>query len=89
MFKKYLEQTGIAMAFQVVFAEILDKKVDENKVFSYTAMRLRQIGEDLEKIKLVRKCLFRANDEATDSSLIHSVIFIKIITIKTEPLNQN
>lgn len=47
MFKKYLEQTGIAMAFQVIFAEILDKKVEEQKVFSYTAMRLRQIGEDL------------------------------------------
>lgn len=41
------------MAFQVIFAEILDKKLEENKVFSYTAMRLRQIGEDLEKIKLV------------------------------------
>lgn len=47
MFKKYLEQTGIAMAFQVVFAQILDKKIEEAKVFSYTAMRLRQIGEDL------------------------------------------
>jgi len=47
MFKKYLEQTGIAMAFQVIFAEILDKKIDEQKVFQYTASRLRQIGEDL------------------------------------------
>lgn len=44
MFKKYLENTGIAMAFQVIFAEILDKKVEPQKVFSYTAMRLRQIG---------------------------------------------
>ena len=35
------------MAFQVVFAEVLDKKVEEPKVFTYTAMRLRQIGEDL------------------------------------------
>ena len=57
MFKKYLEQTGIAMAFQVIFAEILDKKVDEQKVFTYTASRLRQIGEDLEKIKLVKSLL--------------------------------
>ena len=47
MFKKYLEQTGIAMAFQVIFAEILDKKIEDGKVYSYTAMRLRQIGEDL------------------------------------------
>jgi hypothetical protein len=49
------------MAFQVVFAEILDKKVEETKVFSYTALRLRQIGEDLEKIKLVNINKFRAN----------------------------
>jgi hypothetical protein len=49
------------MAFQVVFAEILDKKVEETKVFSYTALRLRQIGEDLEKIKLVNFNKFRAN----------------------------
>lgn len=28
LFKKYLQQTGIAMAFQVVFAEVLDKKVE-------------------------------------------------------------
>ena len=35
------------MAFQVIFAEILDKKITENKLFEYTTMRLRQIGEDL------------------------------------------
>ena len=66
MFKKYLEQTGIAMAFQVIFAEILDKKIEEQKVFSYTAMRLRQIGEDLEKIKLVTYTLYplRARNDA-------------------------
>ena len=53
MFKKYLDDTGIGMAFQVVFAEILDKKVDPQKVFSYTSLRLRQIGEDLNKLKKV------------------------------------
>ena len=47
MFKKYIDQTGSAMAFQIIFAEILDKKLDESKLFTYTAMRLRQIGEDL------------------------------------------
>ena len=62
MFKKYLDQTGIAMAFQVIFAEILDKKVEEKKLFSYTAMRLRQIGEDLEKIKVV-STLFRLKND--------------------------
>jgi hypothetical protein len=63
MFKKYLDSTGIAMAFQVVFAEILDKKIDSQKVFQYTAMRLRQIGEDLEKIKLVSDGLMVVEEE--------------------------
>ena len=63
MFKKYLDQTGIAMAFQVIFAEILDKKIEEQKLFGYTAMRLRQIGEDLEKIKMVHLCLYRTKSD--------------------------
>ena len=63
MFKKYLDQTGIAMAFQVIFAEILDKKIEESKLFSYTAMRLRQIGEDLEKIKMVTVPSFRIRSD--------------------------
>lgn len=65
MFKKYLDQTGIAMAFQVIFAEILDKKIDETKLFSYTAMRLRQIGEDLEKIKIVQLHLYRVKSDVS------------------------
>lgn len=62
------------MAFQVVFAEILDKKVEETKVFSYTALRLRQIGEDLEKIKLVIFHRYRVNVD----NLISFVQFILI-----------
>lgn len=76
MFKKYLDQTGIAMAFQVIFAEILDKKIDESKLFAYTAMRLRQIGEDLEKIKIVRGWLFRAR---SDVSLFDGHLYMTIL----------
>ena len=69
MFKKYLDQTGIAMAFQVIFAEILDKKIDETKLFAYTAMRLRQIGEDLEKIKIVPVPTLRARSDVSLSTM--------------------
>lgn len=44
MFRRYLDNTGIAKAFQIIFAEILDKKIESAKVFSYSALRLRQIG---------------------------------------------
>lgn len=74
------------MAFQVVFAEILDKKVEETKVFSYTALRLRQIGEDLEKIKLVNFNKFRVNVDNL-ISLFNLSIFIEIYKYHYKPFN--
>ena len=47
MFEKYLEESGITMAFQLIFAEILTKKIEPSNVFTYTAMRLRQIGKEI------------------------------------------
>ena len=38
------------MTFQIIFAEILSKKIKEEKVFAYTAMRLREIGAEVQKI---------------------------------------
>ena len=64
------------MAFQVIFAEILDKKLDEGKVFSYTAMRLRQIGEDLEKIKLVSFALISEQKVKGKAVIISSLIYL-------------
>lgn len=39
------------MSFKIIFAEILSKKIPEDKVFAYTATRLRQIGEDIAYIQ--------------------------------------
>lgn len=47
LFERYLEESGISMAFQIIFAEILMKKVDPANVFTYAAMRLRQIGQEV------------------------------------------
>lgn len=47
MFEKYLEESGISIAFQIIYTEILTKKIDEENVFTYTAMRLRQIGKEV------------------------------------------
>lgn len=48
MFEKYLEESGLSLAFQIIFAEIISKKISEDQVFAYTAMRLRQIGNELD-----------------------------------------
>lgn len=47
VFEKYLEESGLTLAFQTVFAEILSKKIEPANVFTYTAMRLRQIGKEI------------------------------------------
>ena len=47
MFEKYLEDSGISVSFQIIYAEILTKKIEPANVFTYTAMRLRQIGKEI------------------------------------------
>lgn len=50
MFEKYLDESGLSLSFQIIFTEIIQKQIAEDQVFAYTAMRLRQIGKDLEKV---------------------------------------
>ena len=50
MFEKYLDESGLSLSFQIIFTEIIQKQIPEDQVFPYTAMRLRQIGKELEKI---------------------------------------
>ena len=37
-------------AFQIIFTEIIAKNIREDLVFAYTAMRLRQIGGELDHL---------------------------------------
>ena len=50
MFEKYLEESGLCLSFQIIFTEIIQKQIPEDQVFPYTAMRLRQIGKELDAI---------------------------------------
>lgn len=45
--EKYLQDTGLHMAFQIIYTEILQKKIDSQHAFAYTAMRLRQLGKEV------------------------------------------
>lgn len=46
-FEQYVESSGLAKVFQIIFAEIMTKKIEQANVFAYTAMRLRQIGKEI------------------------------------------
>ena len=48
-FQKYLEESGLPAAFQVIYTEILEKKIEPDKVFTYVAVRLRQIGREVAR----------------------------------------
>lgn len=50
MFDQYLQTSGLNLAFEVILAEILTKKIKPDQVFVYAAMRFRQFEEDLSKI---------------------------------------
>jgi len=49
----YLKANGVDLAFQAIFTEIITKKIEKEQVFAYAAMRLRQIGNDLNVLKKV------------------------------------
>ena len=51
MFEKYLEDSGLSIAFQIIMAEIITKRINEDQIFAYTAMRLRQIGSELDNVE--------------------------------------
>ena len=46
MVEKYINETGIGTAFQIIFSELLSKKVPTDNYYAYTASRLRQIGRE-------------------------------------------
>jgi hypothetical protein len=47
--EKYLKTTGISEAFQIVFAEIIEKKLKYPDSIGFASDRLREIGNGLAK----------------------------------------
>lgn len=48
----YLERSGISVGFQIIFNEIVGKGIKEQEVFDYTAKRLRDFKEIVDKNKM-------------------------------------
>ena len=40
-FEKYLDDSGIKVGFEIIFAEILEKKVPQDQMFPYAIERLK------------------------------------------------
>ncbi|MCQ2821683.1 MAG: hypothetical protein MJ252_30865 [archaeon] len=48
---EYLNESGLNLAFNIIFAELITKQINQENFFPYTAMRLKEIGKELEGIK--------------------------------------
>ena len=49
-FTNYVQISGLRKAFQVIFAEIVVKRVEASEVFAYSAARLRQLGGEIQSV---------------------------------------
>jgi hypothetical protein len=43
------------MAFKIVFAEVIAKKLSPEEALPYTAERLREIGHELSRVQVMAK----------------------------------
>jgi hypothetical protein len=50
-FENFVNESGICSSFELIFSEIIYKKIPVDDHFSYAAGRLRQIGREIETIK--------------------------------------
>ena len=48
--EKYILETGIGTSFQIIFSELISKKIPVENYYTYTAGRLRQIGKEKEAL---------------------------------------
>jgi hypothetical protein len=55
LFEKYLNDTGINSAFELIFSEMITKKIPCEDHYSYSAGRLRQIGREIEILRQKNK----------------------------------
>ena len=49
--EEYLNESGLSLAFNIIFAELISKQILPENYFTYTSMRLTQIGKEIEGLK--------------------------------------
>ena len=46
-----IEECGLPMAFNVIFSELISKQIMPENFFTYTSLRLKEIGKEIEELK--------------------------------------
>ena len=60
----YISESGLTLAFNIIFAELISKQILQENFFSYTSMRLKQIGKEIEGMQTkIPKVVDKSNNE--------------------------
>lgn len=51
LFEDFVNNTGITTAFQIIFSELISKEISIDNYFTYVAVRLKEIGKELNDLK--------------------------------------
>ena len=47
-----IEESGLPIAFNIIFAELISKQITPDNFFTYTAYRLKEIGQEIEELQI-------------------------------------
>ena len=75
-FKKledYVNETGLSLAFNIIFAELISKQIMPENFFAYTSMRLKQIGKEIEGLKAKEEIKEDKIEEQEDNKEINNI----------------
>ena len=61
--EEYVNESGLSLAFNIIFAELITKQIMPENFFAYTSMRLKQIGKEIEGLKSKEEIKGDTNDE--------------------------
>ena len=64
--EEYLNESGLSLAFNIIFAELISKQILPENFFTYTAMRLKQIGKEIEGLKTKEEIKVENNEEGNE-----------------------
>ena len=69
--EEYVNESGLAIAFNIIFAELISKQILPENFFTYTSMRLKQIGKEIEGLKTKEEIKVNKDDEE-DNKIINN-----------------
>ena len=66
--EEYLNESGLSLAFNIIFAELISKQILPENYFTYTSMRLTQIGKEIEGLK-TKEAIYVDDDKEQEQNI--------------------